>query len=377
MTERHGHRAIPDAQRNGALQRRRGAHLAGRAHRFDQGAPPQLDRRVGVRRDGMRTAVRDRGRSWDRGRGPLPGRLALRPHGGAERGAILGEGPRSRHRRSRRPGLPGDGSAQPRGELLHSLHQIRQSTRRRQVHRPQQRYLQGVAGARRLRHFVLRLLQELEDARQLRRIVLPRLARKGAQLVIGEILLHPRQRGQDQVARVRGQLLRQALEVCARFVRADHALQRRRRVASQHGPDGACHHALIEGAQRLHRFRFADLLRTGVRGKELIEQAERVAHRPGGLAGHQGQGRVGHLDALRLRDLTQPGDDLPQGYQLEVVPLDTGKDGRGQLLRIRRGQEELDVARRLLQRLEQRVERGAAQHVDLVDDVDFVTIARG
>ena len=127
----------------------------------------------------------------------------------------------------------------------------------------------------------------------------------------------------------------------------------------------------------LHRFRLADLLRAGVRGEELIEQAERVAHRPGRLAGHQGQRRVGHLDALRLRDLTQPGDDLPEGHQLEVVPLDPRKDGRGQLLRICRGQEELDVARRLLQRLEQRVERGAAQHVDLVDDVDFVTIARG
>jgi len=112
------------------------------------------------------------------------------------------------------------------------------------VHRPQQRYLQGVAGARRLGDFVLRLLAgRRRDPRGQR--LREAFEELGPIFVkFGQVLSTRRQ---DQVARVRGEFLRQALEVCARFVRADHALQRRRRVASQHGPDGACHHALIEG----------------------------------------------------------------------------------------------------------------------------------
>ena len=43
----------------------------------------------------------------------------------------------------------------------------------------------------------------------------------------------------------------------------------------------------------------------------------------------------------------------------------------GHLLRVRRGEHEDDVARRLLERLQQRVGRRGREHVDLVDDVDL------
>ena len=51
--------------------------------------------------------------------------------------------------------------------------------------------------------------------------------------------------------------------------------------------------------------------------------------------------------------------------------LGAAADGRRHLLRVGRGQHEDDVARRLLQRLQQRVGRGRREHVDLVDDVDL------
>ncbi len=58
--------------------------------------------------------------------------------------------------------------------------------------------------------------------------------------------------------------------------------------------------------------------------------------------------------------------------RVEVEALAAGQDGGGQLLRLGGGEDEHGVGRRLLQRLEQRVERAGGQHVHLVDDVDLV-----
>ena len=51
-------------------------------------------------------------------------------------------------------------------------------------------------------------------------------------------------------------------------------------------------------------------------------------------------------------------------------------DGLGNLLRVGRRHDEHHMARRLLERLQQRVERRHREHVDLVDDVDLVAPAR-
>ena len=60
----------------------------------------------------------------------------------------------------------------------------------------------------------------------------------------------------------------------------------------------------------------------------------------------------------------------------EVEPLATRMDGLGHLLRIGGGQDEHHVARRLLERLQQRVERRRRKHVNLVDDIDLIAPAR-
>ena len=49
----------------------------------------------------------------------------------------------------------------------------------------------------------------------------------------------------------------------------------------------------------------------------------------------------------------------------------------GDLVRLGGGEEELDVLRRLLQRLQQGVERPGGEHVDLVDVIDLESGAAG
>ena len=60
----------------------------------------------------------------------------------------------------------------------------------------------------------------------------------------------------------------------------------------------------------------------------------------------------------------------------EIESLTAGMDGLGNLLRVGRRQDEHHMARRLLERLQQRIERRHREHVDLVDDVDLVAPAR-
>src|SRR5581483_5265740 len=52
-------------------------------------------------------------------------------------------------------------------------------------------------------------------------------------------------------------------------------------------------------------------------------------------------------------------------------------DGRGHLVRVGRGEDEDDVRGRLLEGLQERVERRLREHVDLVDEVDLVRRAAG
>ena len=52
-------------------------------------------------------------------------------------------------------------------------------------------------------------------------------------------------------------------------------------------------------------------------------------------------------------------------------------DGADDFVRLRRGEDEADVWGRLLDQLEQRVERSRRDHVGLVDDVDLVATADG
>ena len=76
--------------------------------------------------------------------------------------------------------------------------------------------------------------------------------------------------------------------------------------------------------------------------------------------------------ALALADVCEALLDVGVSDGVEVEPLDAAEDGLGNLLRIGGAQHEDHVRGRLLQRLEQRVERRRGEHVHLVDDVHLV-----
>ena len=104
----------------------------------------------------------------------------------------------------------------------------------------------------------------------------------------------------------------------------------------------------------------------------LVEQALGVPHRALARAGDHAQPGLGHLDLLCLTDAPQPLDHDAHRDALELEPLHPGQDRLRDPLRLGGREQEQHVRRRLLQRLEERVERPLRQHVDLVDDVDLL-----
>ena len=77
------------------------------------------------------------------------------------------------------------------------------------------------------------------------------------------------------------------------------------------------------------------------------------------------------LDLLAVADLREGLDDRLGRDPGEVVPLAAREDGDRDLVRLGRREEELDVRRRLFQRLQQGVEGPGREHVDFVDVVDL------
>ncbi len=129
--------------------------------------------------------------------------------------------------------------------------------------------------------------------------------------------------------------------------------------------------------ERLVDLRFA-------RGDHLVQRRDRVAHRALALVGDQERRAVREpeLDPvgrgrLALLDLEQTIRHAPDRHAREVEPLRARADRVGELLRIGGGEDEHEVRRRLLQRLQECRERVARELVHLVDDHHAVAAAGG
>ncbi|MCF0088444.1 hypothetical protein B0E37_03515 [Streptomyces sp. MH192] len=142
--------------------------------------------------------------------------------------------------------------------------------------------------------------------------------------------------------------------------RLHHGVEQRTvRVAEQRSGHGV-RHALVPGT-----------------GEELVHHGHGVTHGTGARPHDQRQYPVLDGDVLLLAHLAQVVPQRAGRHEPERVVVGTGADGPDDLLGLGGGEDELQMLRRLLDDLEQRVEAGRRDHVGLVDDVDLVPAARG
>ena len=105
---------------------------------------------------------------------------------------------------------------------------------------------------------------------------------------------------------------------------------------------------------------------------DLVGQRQRVAHAAAGLA-HEQPHRPGvDRELLLHEDAREVRGEPRRWHELEVVALAARQDRVRELVRLGRREHERHVRRRLLERLQQRVEGLGREHVDFVDDVDLL-----
>ena len=104
----------------------------------------------------------------------------------------------------------------------------------------------------------------------------------------------------------------------------------------------------------------------------LIQKGGRIPCRPFGGASDQRERIIGDLRAFAAGDLTQERDHHLRFNTTQVEPLTAGQNRHGNLTNFRGRKDELDVGGRFLKRFQERVEGARRQHVNFVDDVDFV-----
>ncbi len=126
---------------------------------------------------------------------------------------------------------------------------------------------------------------------------------------------------------------------------------------------------LIDDAQRLRQV--AVLKRRSAERDGLVECRERVAERPIAFAGQQHERLLIGLNVLGGADVPQPVNHIGHRNPPEVEALAARKDRGQHLVRLGRGKDKKGVGWRLLQRLQQGVERLLRQHVHLVEDVNL------
>ncbi len=109
----------------------------------------------------------------------------------------------------------------------------------------------------------------------------------------------------------------------------------------------------------------------------LVEQRQGVPRGPFRLSRDGVGGHRVERDALRLGDRAQVGGEILHGESPEVVPLATPDDGGRHLVGLGGGEHEADPRRRLLEQLQERIERLARQTLCLIDDVDLLPARHG
>ena len=131
----------------------------------------------------------------------------------------------------------------------------------------------------------------------------------------------------------------------------------------------------VDGAQHAaHRF-FGH--GAGGIGNGLVGQRERIAHRAVCGLREQAQ-RIGFvLHAFVVQHTAQVVDDVPGRHLLEVELQAARQHRDGHFLRVGRREDELEVRRRLFERLQHRVEGVVREHVHFVDHVDLEARGRG
>ena len=165
------------------------------------------------------------------------------------------------------------------------------------------------------------------------------------------------------------QILEDRAQIGATLIRLIGDRQGGSGLAAHHRLQQVEHRVAVRLPQHLRHLPRADHpLRLG---DGLIEHGQTIPHRAIRRARDQIEGGGLDLHALLAGDAGEMGMQFRDPHAAEVETLAARQDRDRHLAGLGRGEDEFHMRRRFLQRLQQRVEGVARQHVDLVDDEDL------
>ena len=154
-------------------------------------------------------------------------------------------------------------------------------------------------------------------------------------------------------------------------------------VDEMQGPDGIAFQNMLRHlgdglhggeAEDLQHIRLTDFITT--KRHELVQHGLGITHPTiSPLADGKG-GLFVEIHAFQIGDVEQMFGDDRQRDAAQVKALTTADDRRQDLVRLRGGEDEFHMRRRLFQSLQQGVKRSCREHVDLIDVVDFIATLR-
>ena len=179
---------------------------------------------------------------------------------------------------------------------------------------------------------------------------------------------------EDQVTQALQEVGGEAARVVPRLDEPVDGAEHRGPVVRAEGVDDVVEDRDVGDPQQADRPRVGDpcVVRAG---EQLVEHRERVTRRPAARPDHQRVDRGLDRDALVRADPLEQPAQRARRQQAERVVVGARPDRRQHLVRLRRREDEDQVLGRLLDDLEQRVERRRGHHVRLVDDEDAVARA--
>ena len=245
------------------------------------------------------------------------------------------------------------------------------------AHHARETNLKRQARVGRRAQFRIQIAQHAQDIRKAidsKHLSLARHARQRAlRRVHGNRPIGERQH--IQIAHVRGQVAYESSQVGARFHIFGNPGEARRRIARRNRSNDAAHIVDVERAQNIVG-NFHGHVAVAKRDK-LFEHGKRIAHSALGAMGHQIESVAFELHVFRRAHGTKAGDDFLVAQTMEIEALAARLDGFGNFLGVGGAHDEHHVARGFFERFQQRIKRRDREHVNLVDDIDFVAPARG
>ena len=150
-----------------------------------------------------------------------------------------------------------------------------------------------------------------------------------------------------------------------------------------HGEDCTCHifgqhltqqcreYFCIHRAEHFQHIFIGKFL-TQVKGNTLIEQTQRISHGTISCLCHITQGTLLDIHLFGTHQFCQTIGNGINGNPVKIISLATGQNRNRDLVCFRCRKNKNHICRRLLQRLEQRVECACRQHMHLVNNVNLV-----